>query len=57
VYYGERTLHLKQEDELDCQVEKEYIFRFAVIMFCVAVNLVGPKDLDKFVAFIGSFAW
>jgi proton-coupled amino acid transporter len=32
------------------------IFRFMVVMGCTALSWVGAKDLDKFVAFIGSFA-
>jgi len=26
-------------------------------MLCLAVSWAGAADLDKFVAFIGSFAW
>lgn len=33
------------------------VFRFLIVMFCAAVSWVGAKDLDKFVAFVGSFAW
>ncbi|KDQ57087.1 hypothetical protein JAAARDRAFT_35689 [Jaapia argillacea MUCL 33604] len=32
------------------------IFRFLVVMFCTVVSWLGASDLDKFVAFIGSFA-
>ncbi|KAI0303608.1 amino acid transporter [Multifurca ochricompacta] len=31
-------------------------FRFLVVMGCTALSWVGARDLDKFVAFIGSFA-
>jgi hypothetical protein len=31
--------------------------RFFVVMGCTALSLAGAKDLDKFVAFVGSFAW
>lgn len=32
-------------------------FRFVTIMFCCALSWAGASDLDKFVSFIGSFAW
>ncbi|KAL0954912.1 hypothetical protein HGRIS_003844 [Hohenbuehelia grisea] len=32
------------------------ILRFAVVMFCTVVSIFGAADLDKFVAFVGSFA-
>lgn len=32
-------------------------FRFCVVVFCGAVSYFGAADLDKFVSFIGSFAW
>jgi solute carrier family 36 (proton-coupled amino acid transporter) len=32
-------------------------FRFAVVMLCTLISALGAKDLDKFVAFVGSFAW
>lgn len=35
---------------------KKNVFRFSVVMGCTALSWVGAKDLDKFVAFIGSFA-
>jgi len=35
---------------------RKNIFRFSVVMGCTALSWVGAKDLDKFVAFIGSFA-
>jgi proton-coupled amino acid transporter len=33
------------------------MFRFLVVMGCTALSWAGAKDLDKFVAFVGSFAW
>ena len=33
------------------------VFRFAMVIFCTALSWVGAADLDKFVAFIGCFAW
>lgn len=33
------------------------IFRFATIVFCSVLSYVGAADLDKFVSFVGSFAW
>ena len=33
------------------------LFRFATVMFCAVLSYVGASDLDKFVSFIGSFAW
>ena len=33
------------------------IFRFVTVMFCAALSYVGANDLDKFVSFVGSFAW
>lgn len=33
------------------------IFRFAIVMGCAAISWAGAKDLDKFVALVGSFAW
>ena len=32
-------------------------FRFATVMFCCALSWAGASDLDKFVSFVGSFAW
>ena len=32
-------------------------FRFCVVVFCGALSYFGAADLDKFVAFVGSFAW
>jgi len=32
------------------------IFRFFIVMICTGISWAGAKDLDKFVAFIGSFA-
>lgn len=33
------------------------LFRFSMVMTCTLISLVGAADLDKFVSFIGSFAW
>jgi solute carrier family 36 (proton-coupled amino acid transporter) len=33
------------------------IFRFLVVALCTGISWVGAKDLDKFVSFVGSFAW
>ena len=33
------------------------VFRFATVVFCALLSYVGAADLDKFVSFIGSFAW
>ncbi|KAH0585383.1 hypothetical protein H2248_008620 [Termitomyces sp. 'cryptogamus'] len=32
-------------------------FRFGMVMLCTAVSWIGASDLDKFVAFVGCFAW
>jgi proton-coupled amino acid transporter len=32
-------------------------FRALVIVLCYFVSWAGAKDLDKFVSFVGSFAW
>ena len=32
-------------------------FRFLVVTFCAGLSYVGASDLDKFVSFVGSFAW
>ncbi|KAF8896081.1 transmembrane amino acid transporter protein-domain-containing protein [Infundibulicybe gibba] len=32
------------------------VFRFSMVMVCTGISWVGAADLDKFVAFIGSFA-
>ncbi|KAH9957401.1 transmembrane amino acid transporter protein-domain-containing protein [Russula dissimulans] len=32
------------------------VFRFFVVMGCTVISWVGANDLDKFVAFVGSFA-
>lgn len=31
--------------------------RFFVVFFCALISWLGANDLDKFVAFIGCFAW
>lgn len=33
------------------------LFRFALVLVCAAISWIGAADLDKFVAFVGSFAW
>ena len=33
------------------------VFRFSIVVLCTAISWAGAQDLDKFVAFIGSFAW
>ena len=33
------------------------LFRFFNVLVCSLVSWAGAKDLDKFVAFVGSFAW
>ena len=33
------------------------LFRFGIVMVTTAVSWFGAADLDKFVAFVGSFAW
>lgn len=33
------------------------LFRFGVVFVSSAISWVGARDLDKFVAFIGCFAW
>ena len=33
------------------------IFRFFMVMLCSFISFVGAGDLDKFVAFVGCFAW
>lgn len=33
------------------------VFRFLVVVFCSGLSWAGAADLDKFVAFVGSFAW
>ena len=47
-----------QSGKLDPRVKWEKnIFRFMTVMFCAGVSWAGAKDLDKFVALVGSFAW
>jgi solute carrier family 36 (proton-coupled amino acid transporter) len=33
------------------------VFRFGVVFACAFISWLGSSDLDKFVSFIGSFAW
>ena len=33
------------------------VFRFSIVVLCTAISWAGAKDLDKFVSFVGSFAW
>jgi proton-coupled amino acid transporter len=33
------------------------VFRAATVVFCSLLSWAGSKELDKFVALIGSFAW
>jgi len=33
------------------------LFRFGMVLVCTTISWVGAADLDKFVAFIGCFAW
>ena len=47
-----------QSGKADPRVKwQKNIFRFGVVAFCGALSYVGAADLDKFVSFIGSFAW
>jgi proton-coupled amino acid transporter len=32
-------------------------FRMVMVFVCAGISVVGAKDLDKFVAFVGSCAW
>lgn len=32
-------------------------FRFCIVMVCAVISYLGAADLDKFVSFIGCFAW
>jgi proton-coupled amino acid transporter len=32
-------------------------FRFGMVGLCTVISWAGAADLDKFVAFVGSFAW
>jgi proton-coupled amino acid transporter len=32
-------------------------FRFGMVILCSLISWAGAADLDKFVAFVGSFAW
>ena len=32
-------------------------FRFCTVVFCAGLSYFGAADLDKFVSFVGSFAW
>jgi proton-coupled amino acid transporter len=44
--------------KLDWNVKwQKNTFRFFVVMGCTVLSWAGAKDLDKFVAFVGSFAW
>jgi solute carrier family 36 (proton-coupled amino acid transporter) len=36
---------------------RKNMFRFLVVMGCTTISWIGANDLDKFVAFVGSFAW
>ncbi|KAI0322138.1 transmembrane amino acid transporter protein-domain-containing protein [Amylostereum chailletii] len=43
--------------KMDTRVKwQKNIFRFFVVMGCTAISWAGAGDLDKFVAFVGSFA-
>ena len=33
------------------------VFRFSIVVLCTIISWTGAQDLDKFVAFVGSFAW
>ena len=48
----------KRSGKMDTKVKwQKNIFRFVIVMFCSGLSWAGAADLDKFVAFIGSFAW
>jgi proton-coupled amino acid transporter len=47
-----------QSGKADTRVKwQKNIFRFFVVMTCTFISWAGAADLDKFVAFVGSFAW
>lgn len=48
----------KRSGKADTRVKwLKNLFRCAVVFLCAAISWAGAADLDKFVAFIGSFAW
>lgn len=48
----------KRSGKMDTKVKwQKNIFRFIVVAFCAGLSWAGAADLDKFVAFVGSFAW
>lgn len=48
----------ERSGKMDPRVKwQKNIFRFFTVLFCACLSYVGAADLDKFVSFIGSFAW
>ena len=47
-----------QSGKLDTKVKWEKNgFRLLVVLGCAGIAQVGARDLDKFVSFVGCFAW
>ena len=54
----ENGIFIKQSGKADTRIKwLKNLFRSAVVVMCAAISWAGAKDLDKFVAFVGSFAW
>jgi solute carrier family 36 (proton-coupled amino acid transporter) len=54
----ENGIFTKQSGKADTRIKwLKNLFRCAIVVLCAAISWAGAKDLDKFVAFIGSFAW
>lgn len=48
----------KRSGKADTRVKwLKNLFRCATVLICGAISWAGAADLDKFVSFIGSFAW
>jgi proton-coupled amino acid transporter len=54
----ENGIFTKRSGKADTRIKwLKNLFRCAIVVLCAAISWAGAKDLDKFVAFIGSFAW
>jgi len=53
----ENGIFIKRSGKADTRIKwLKNLFRCVIVFMCAAISWVGAKDLDKFVAFVGSFA-
>jgi hypothetical protein len=47
---------MERQNSFSCKVSEDF-FSFWMVLIGTVITSVGARDLDKFVAFVGYFAW